>query len=222
MTEYDVLETMVVHRPRLLAETIGSETTVICGTPRGNTSAVAYTFWQLDYFLGWHIGQKNHEDQEILDLLPEPKSDFDPRALATTVASRNQQFQRWGFKVPRATEYIEELSGVLRNPVFVICFRNPVGVVRSTTHREEKRFRLDKLLAKTARSIDAAITAVTKTTAPVVLIDTERAFSKPRNFVAEISSLWRLDGDVDSISAALSKPGYKHAFERDGVTIKPQ
>lgn len=120
---------MVVVRPDSLNRVLGYETLVICGPSRGGTSIISYVFLKIGYYLGEGLGH-NHEDQDILTAMGNSSE------MHRIVAERNQRFKRWGFKVPDAIYYIDWLTGALRNPVFVVSFRNPVATAKTILKRE--------------------------------------------------------------------------------------
>ena len=215
-------KTIILHKPNRFFDMRDRATTVVCGSQRGNTSAVAYALYNMGFFLGEQIGSRNYEDIDILNLLPDPalKAKFDEAEFSDMVAARNEKYERWGFKIPHASGYIPELAKILRDPVFVICFRNPAGVMRSIINRETSRFRIEAMLRVAARPLEAA-RAVNVTSAPALLIDTDAVIRNPEVFVQEISELFQLENDP-AIVEGLSSPGYKPSPPRDGVTLRNQ
>ncbi len=49
------LDTMLLSNPERLRELCGRETLVVCGAPRGMTSLIAYTLYELGYFMGYEL-----------------------------------------------------------------------------------------------------------------------------------------------------------------------
>ncbi|MFD2174128.1 hypothetical protein [Rhodobacter lacus] len=197
-----------------LKERIGKETLVVCGAARGATSVVAYLLYEMGYFIGKDLGPRNYEDRAFARVIPPRR--FLGRTLARSaaftdlVAARNRDHARWGFKAPLACEHISELSTVLRNPVFVICVRNPLGVARSVLTRE-KRFTGGVFDAiHISRAYMEAIKALQKLqNAPALLINMDAAVLTPKIFLAEFSEVLNLSGDFAALEKAIRKPGYK-------------
>jgi hypothetical protein len=196
---------------------------VVCGAPRGNTSIVAYSLYNLGYFLGERIGELNYEDRDVLRLLPPPKfkSQFSESNFREFVAARNLKYARWGFKLPRASGYVPELAAMLRNPLFVVCFRNAIGTIRSISNRESAKVPIARMLTVAAQPVTAALNVIEHTDAPAILVDTDEVVATPGVFLQEISRTLGLHGDLGVIRDAIAKRGYKPSMPRDGVTFCP-
>jgi hypothetical protein len=123
-------DTMIIVRPDSLANVLGKETLVIGGPSRGGTSIIAYVLLNIGYYLGDKLREDYHEDREILDAIGRPAE------MGGIIAERNRQRARWGFKVPDAVHYIHWLAGALRNPVFLLVYRNPVATTKSILKRD--------------------------------------------------------------------------------------
>lgn len=210
------MRTMFVLNPEELNNRIGSETIVVCGAPRGGTSIVSYALFRLQYFLGDDLGRRNYEDREMLQAIPPKKVMKNKLArrpgYRSIVEKRNLQHSRWGFKLPRATDYVPELIDTLRNPVFIVCVRNQLSVVRSIFNRE-KSFD-DKFVEaiQIARSYQKAMDCLlSRNDTPAIFIDIDTVKAKPGVFIQEFSELLRLTGDLNSIKNAINAPGYKEA-----------
>jgi hypothetical protein len=217
-----VEKTIIIHKPARLAVSLNKATIVICGSQRGKTSAVAYALYNMGLFLGDRIGEKNYEDADILSVLPDPslKSKFVLENLQRIVEIRNKSHDVWGFKIPHASGYIDELSNILRNPVFVIVFRNPVSVMRSICNRETARFDIDKMLRVAARPIEAA-KRVNTTKAPAIFVDADELDRNPEIFVQEISKALQLEVSATA-SAGLVGSGYKESSAREDTSFLKQ
>ncbi|MGX0975548.1 hypothetical protein ACSSVY_001250 [Roseovarius sp. MBR-51] len=213
------LRTMFVLQPDEMHKRIGSETLVVCGAPRGGTSIVSYTLFNLGYFIGDDLGPHNYEDKEMLHAVPAKflmQVQLPERpAYKELIKRRNQQNTRWGFKLPRATEYVPELISTLRNPVFVVCVRNPLAVVRSIFNREADFGDGFAEAIQIARSYQNAMDdLISRSDTPAIFIDMDTVKTIPGVFLEEFSSLLRLKGNLLSIKDAISTPGYKESEKR--------
>jgi len=220
-TEMSVHETMIVHRQKKLDEIIGRETLCICGSPRGMTSLVAWSLYNMGYFLGEALGLDNHEDFEFMEAIPDPsqqKHSLLDGALPGLIEKRNGTHERWGFKLPRAAFHAQELDTLLRNPVWVVCVRNPVAVAKSVLARDKNKSMDLRGLMAVARIPYKAIDAVTaKTDSPLIIIDMDQVNRKPASFVSELGSILDLQGDFSEIWKILSSSGYKRSQPRDAT-----
>jgi len=91
-------------------------TVVVLGVERGGTSMAAGVIRGLGVDLGARAGL-NHEDPLFL-------TEEQPR-LANRIKMRNKETDVWGFKVPKASLMLDFYEKHLRNPYYVIVYRNP-------------------------------------------------------------------------------------------------
>jgi hypothetical protein len=207
----DIGGAMIVVRREALMHVLGGETLVICGPARGGTSIVAYALLCTGYFLGEDLGKENHEDQEIL------KSIADASAMERIIAERNHRFQRWGFKLPDAVHHIDWLARALRNPVFLIVFRNPVATTKSILKRDPVfggglGFR--KLATAFAHGLNDMQLGVhvLRTSAPAILLDVDAARGAPERLVRELADLFAphaADRLIEAIAGEIGSASYK-------------
>ncbi|MCC3244759.1 hypothetical protein LG047_05395 [Methylocystis sp. WRRC1] len=222
------MRTLIVFRPALLETLIGNETLVVCGSPRGMTSAAAFSLFELGYFIGNRLGAKNFEDQDFLLEIPPRKTGHavnlsDRESFLSLLKERNLAHSRWGFKLPHATAYVDQLSALLRNPVFVVCVRNPAAVARSVVAREPKMsFTLPELLEIGLRPLQAINLLLDDGNCPLIILDMDEIRRAPGLFLKELSTVLKLSGDLTRVKEQLSMPGYKPGSPRPGVEFIDQ
>lgn len=207
-------ESMMVLNPDLLRERIGQETLVVCGAPRGGTSIVAYSLYQFGYFIGDDLGRENHEDNEFLNALPGNKFAFNypgkKSKYLDLVEKRNEAHERWGFKLPHAALYIPELMETLRNPVFVVCVRNPLAIARSIMTREGNfKGTLTDALDVARRYLEPVDYLAARTDVPTILVDIDGVKKRPGVFLQNFCAQLGLKGDMTPVVQEILKPGYK-------------
>ena len=224
---FQVQETLMTLNQDALDKCIGRETLVVTGAPRGMTSLVAFSLYECGYFLGESLGAKNFEDQDFvkaikpLELSKKPLRDN--KLLLDLIAKRNLEYQRWGFKLPHAGSRINELKTLLRNPVFVICIRNPLSTAKSILKYEPKRtFTASQLLDIGTRYYTILFKIAETNESPAILVNMESASRSPDSFLVELSSILSLPRPDNKLSCKLAIPGYKTATPRSGVTFIPQ
>jgi len=108
-------------------------TIVIAGTPRGGTTMVAEVLATLGVPMGIPVPppveQFNFEDPEFQTLLHmESPGEVDLASLRALVLQRNLDHAVWGFKLPTALNSLAILEQELRNPQFILVFRDVVAV----------------------------------------------------------------------------------------------
>ena len=60
--------------------------------------------------------------------------------LAPTIRSRNAQFEYWGWKFPDNIYYIRNVLHLLVNPVFLIIYRDPLAIARSSARHDGRNW----------------------------------------------------------------------------------
>ena len=200
---------IVIINPAELETRRGMETLVITGASRGGTSIVAYLYRRAGYYLGDKVGQKVHEDMEV-------HAAIEDGGLDALIARRNAAHARWGFKLPAAVRMMADLETRLRNPVFIVAYRNPLAIARSVVNKDPNfqpdRDGLLKGFEHGLGFLRAATEAWRDMQAPVVLVDADMAKSRPRVFVREVLGvLLEEPGEelVEGLAHDIHKPGYK-------------
>lgn len=139
-------------------------TLVVLGVERGGTSMAAGVLRALGISMGARAGL-NHEDPGFLR--------DDPEQLKKAIRTRNQMNPAWGFKVPKASLQLPFYEENLRNPFYVVVYRNSLSVVDSWQQRGAG----DALnvLDRIATYQSAILQHMRTSKAPVLLINYERA-----------------------------------------------
>jgi hypothetical protein len=207
--DVEIGQTLIILRPAELKRVLGEESLVVCGSSRGGTSIIAYVLLRLGYYLGDRLGGFNHEDEEIVAAIERP------RQMAAIIESRNRRLKRWGFKAPDAIHRIDWLAKSLRNPVFLVVFRNPVAIARTIMTREANFCsRSDDLSRAIHHGLRYMLsgTRVLTTRTPSILIDVDAARGAPEQLVRELASLFTPDVSAETIAAVgrdIGVAGYK-------------
>jgi len=86
---------------------------------------------------GVYVGQFRSTQYEDPDFVIPPRLVPEAAArLAPTIRSRNAQFEYWGWKVPDNIYYIRNVVQLLVNPVFLIVYRDPLAIARSSARHD--------------------------------------------------------------------------------------
>lgn len=204
---------LAILRPALLSARRGRETLVVCGAAQGMTSVVSFILARSGVFIGDSLDPMNHEDRAIRRMFLGPGRQG-PLAgiseLTRLISARNAAHSRWGFKLPRAVNHLAELEPMLRDPVIVVCLRNPLAVMRSIRDRQIEGHERGIWLAQRGLAAMAALhAALPRLTAPVVLCDMDAARADPQGFVTGISTALGLQNDTPALAAEIAQPGYR-------------
>ena len=99
-------------------------TYVVLGIFRGGTSAVAGTLRILGVDMGYVHGRTDHEDPMLID-------EFDLDVWRKYIQARNSNEQTYGFKQPNTVRFFDEIEPYLKNPRYVLVYRNPEDIANS-------------------------------------------------------------------------------------------
>lgn len=99
------------------------KTVVVLGGYRGGTSMVAGLLRLMGVFMGFQIDRGNNED---LDFQGAP-----PERVIELVEERNSMFDLWGWKYPGSIYTIDKFRDHLRNPHFIVIFRDLMASAQS-------------------------------------------------------------------------------------------
>lgn len=100
-------------------------TLIITGLERSGTTMVARMLQELGINMGDAIGDAVREDREIYQALEQPSN---AAAFRDIVARKNAEHAVWGWKRPRAFRYMDRYIKTVRNPRFIIPFRDPLAI----------------------------------------------------------------------------------------------
>lgn len=139
-------------------------TIVVLGVERGGTSMAAGIVRALGISMGQRAGL-NHEDPLFL-------TDEQDRLL-NRIKMRNTQEDVWGFKVPKASMMLDFYENHLRNPLYVVVYRNPVAIIDSWLQRGAGS--PVGVMERIVAYQNSILELMQKTKAPVLLLNYERA-----------------------------------------------
>jgi len=167
------------------------KTIVIIGVERGGTSMVAGVIRALGVNLGEHAG-RNHED-------PNFQKD-DEVYLLNQIKINNSHHDIWGFKYPKASLKVDFYSKQLRNPHFILVFRNIASIVDSELLRSD----IDplKTINRSLHYYSEATNYLIKNKYPLLLVNYERACANKFEFIQKISKFTGLALDKNSVETA--------------------
>ena len=158
------------------------KTIVICGLPRSGTSMVAMLLKNVGIFLGDIIDNAVFEDIEMAKLL----TDNDGK-LEAFIQKRNAKHKAWGWKQPNAYLYNKKFIDKIRNPHFIILFRDYTSIAmrRSISARSDFSDNLQKI----HQEYGALLQFISTCEAPVLVISYEKAITQKMKVIKSIFGL---------------------------------
>jgi len=172
-----------------------ARTVVVLGVERGGTSMAAGVVRGLGVDMGERAGL-NHEDPLFL-------TDETDR-LQNRIKMRNKANPVWGFKVPKASLMLEFYEQHLRNPFYVIVYRNSVAVADSWVQRGAGN--VIDVLERSHSYHEALLKHCKKTKNPVLFLNYERAVQDDDSklqTVTDVSDFLGLEVDQEQIARAV-------------------
>lgn len=160
------------------------KTIVIMGVARGGTSMVAGTAREMGIFLGDQVGE-NHEDQKFLT--------FDLEKLRERVAERNAERETWGWKMPHSLQYIEKLQDDLRNPHYVLVWRNALASAISQVRRSDAD--INNALEYSCARLQEMTSKVPLLNGPVLMVNYEQAVENKQDFIDTLAAYLGVEVD---------------------------
>jgi hypothetical protein len=170
---------VVLNPPAALEQ---QRTYPIFGTRRGGTSMVAGVARALGLDLG-QVGQRKNNEDPRFQGLPVPE-------MREVIEARNQERDVWGWKYPAAGSYLPKLSNWLRNPCFIVVYRDPVAAALSQERRDRAVNRRSARLALHESESNNAVNTsfALATERPCLLLSNERAIADPGGLVDDIAT----------------------------------
>lgn len=185
------------------------KTVVVLGSYRGGTSVVGGVLRLLGVFMGYRLGRGNNEDIEFqTDVVDEIKQH---------VAERNKHFDIWGWKYPGSMSYVTHLAPYLRNPHFIVVFRDPVAVAQKEVDVGTGSFR--QMFQYAIEQENALIDFVCKNDkSPMLLLTYERLLHRPEEFVSRLADFLgiRLTSENKRIFAGFVQKGRRGRLSVQG------
>ncbi len=174
----------VLNKPTFSTD---EKTVVVIGVARSGTSMIANVLDQMGVYLGDQKDKAVFEDVEISKALEQNNiSEF-----KHLIEKRNSKYKIWGWKRPSSFDSIDTILKHVRNPHFVIVFRDPLAI----SMRNKISMKLDLLenLKQTQEKYLEIIEFIQNTTSPCILISYEKAMFKKLKFIISLGKFLDLN-----------------------------
>lgn len=160
-------------------------TYVIFGTRRGGTSMIAGAARALGLDLGDVGDRTNNED-------PTFQSQHITK-MRNAIARRNSELDVWGWKFPGAASYLPDVLNYLRNPYFLVVYRDPVAAALSQSRLDRPQSRRDARVSlhESNANNNTNTGLVLSTDRPCMLVSVERATQRPDALIDDIAGFLR-------------------------------
>lgn len=189
-----------------------NKTVVVLGVARSGTSMVASVLNELGVFLG---NKKDHavfEDVEIANALEQNKIDV----FKELVTKRNKDYNLWGWKRPSSFDHIDLINKHVRNPHFIIVFRDPLAI--SIRNKISMNSNVLDTIGQTQERYLKIIKFIQKTKHPCLLVSYEKAIAKKLKFIHSLSEFLTIKIDKNIALKASNCIGLEKAVYLTNTT----
>lgn len=166
------------------------------------------------------------------------KNNEDPRFQSRTFAqmraailSRNEERNVWGWKFPAAGNYLPELGNLIRNPYYVVVYRDPVAAALSQARLDRALILRSTRMALHESAANSTINTglALATNRPCLLISNERAIANPGGLVDDLAAFLGIKSPTGTYREkilAYATPGRYKSFDEvftvDGEPAKEE
>jgi len=146
-----------------------------------------------------HYHPMKQEDSDIIEVL---YTQPDETAFAALVEERNAKYDSWGFKLPGAWKQAAWLKKYLRDPLYIVIYKDLVSVTRRRFGKSRSRWL--RKIRNTARQQKASTDGIYKAKLnPLLILSYHRAVILPKLFVRKIATAIGFNGDDDLLDKAV-------------------
>lgn len=200
--------------------TQAKRTLIVLGAPRGGTSMVAGVLHHLGIYMGSDL-QATFEDPILTNLMLQDRNEDLKRAIV----ERNCAYSVWGCKFPGPSglRILPEISAELRNPVFLVVYRDVFAI--ANRNAISASWDLFANMKCTLDYYTELLGFLASNAAPGMLISYEKVMLNPDIFVEKLSGLLGIGQDRRAEVIAFiepNKPAYLKAVDNrcNGVIDK--
>ncbi len=168
------------------------KTIVVLGLPRSGTSMIGKVLYELGIFHDDGYLNKNvYEDKMAIDVF-----ENNVNKLNEYIRNQNNKYNIWGFKRPGAYYYIDKYVHQLRNPIYIVPFKDLLAMSLRKNISIDMDFSF--ALKETMKQSNELIQFLDRTKVPMILFSYEKAILNPSYFVNEIVRILSLNNISDS------------------------
>ena len=190
------------------------KTYIVLGNYRGGTSLVS----GLLMLLGIYMGDIDRMDGNLEDKDFQQKSDEEIREV---IKKRNNQYDIWGWKEPGLYPRIRGFFDVLRNPHFIIVFRDPVATALSRAERNYINTLESSLMTRTNSLNKSLIDFYISKEYPAICLSFERLLRKKIKDIKQLVNFLDVNLDEKTLMTILDfiriPDGYDYNRNKDFI-----
>ncbi|MDC3010877.1 hypothetical protein OAZ24_01425 [Synechococcus sp. AH-736-G21] len=203
----------------VVSERVSNKTFVLFGNPRGGTTMIANVVRSMGIFLGDDLPvnlEDNGFNWDILSRLEPQLSRKDKiTSIKKVIEKRNAKHDVWGWKYPRSSVYLKDISSELINPMLICVFRDVVAsTARGVVRRREEP--LDSI----RRALDlqsSNLRLIEQSNLPTLLVSYEKAIADPLQLVTSLNRFMLLGLSPDQLATHAGKVNPELGYSASNV-----
>lgn len=164
----------------------GRATYIVFGNPRGGTTMMARLLLAFGIYLGEDLPVNQESASFNVDVLSRQGLTLDQirESIRRTINEKNKEHQVWGWKYPKASQYLEQVWDSLEHPKLICVMRDPLAnSMRSIIrHGVDPMVAIKMCLRLQQRNLDL----IARLQAPTLLCSFEKSLDHPLTLVQSI------------------------------------
>ena len=175
-------------------------TIVVSGLGRSGTTMISKLLTAGGIHMGVSKADVIHEDVGISNLVETDQAD----RFKAEVQRRNERWSVWGFKRPLIVRKHELLSATLRNPRYIIIFRDPLAVAMRNTL--SMGFTIAQGLEIYSQQMVDVTRFVVESNRPKLLLSYEKVIDNPKASIAAIREFANIPAEKQDAMVSVVRP----------------
>jgi len=175
------------------------KTIVVVGIARSGTTMTARVLHALGVDMGVVNNDVVCERFDITDQLENGKT----KEFEETIKNENKLNKVWGWKRPRAFEYKDLFENKIRNPHYIVPFRDYAAIASRNSINLDFNFTKNLILTHRKR-YNLLIDFIEKNDKPILIFSYEKAMMNRKNFVRKVAEFVGIN-DEEKIENAFSE-----------------
>ncbi len=174
------------------------KTLFIVGLERSGTSMIAKILHELDIHMGDQYNEAVFEDREMAKYA----EGNDIAQLSKLVEEKNAAHDIWAWKRPRAYRYAKRLEKIVRNPHYIILFRDPLAI--ALRNNISVHLSVEEGLEKAIQETTDLIAFLKDNKYPCLCVSYEKALQNKHALVESMANFMGLSLSKEDIAVAVN------------------
>ena len=190
------------------------KTLVVMGVARSGTSMVAIVLHHLGVNMGIGRDDVIYERPDVYAKLENKKMGM----FKKFVEQQNNTFSLWGWKRPKSIEYVRRFESIIRNPHYVIPFRDLLAIATRNNLTVDANVQ-ENLFQVYRNDYRKVIRFLHRNKKPTFLFSYEKAITDPNTFVRRLAEFIGIDSEENIFKAINAIQPNQEEYVKRNVSI---